>query len=897
MELWYRVTASFRRRRLERDLDDEMAFHLAMRQASYAENGATAAAARRRAVRRFGNPAALKEQMRDMWTFPSLESIRQDVRYAVRNLRRQPGFTAVVVLVLATVIGLNTTLANVLAGVFLRPWPGVRDPSAVVRVYLRDTSGLAAGFSLADVRDLAGRTKSLGGVAVMKNDSVRLGSGAAAKPANVLMVSGSFFDVLGIAPARGRGFRETEDRLGSPDAVTVLGYNFWQSRFGGDAGVIGSSIRINDVPFTVIGVASRDFASSEPAYDKQLFLPIAAMPLVRPNDQASLAFLYNPDACCSDVVARLAPGATRAQAQAELDLLSRDFTSFSATKARGAVVTGTEFLSQPGRLDANQAFAAVSLLSAALMLVWLIACANIGNLMLARAAARVREIGIRLSLGASRRRLVRQLLTEGFVLALAASVLGIGVAYELPFIIFRIVAASGTTVAFPFSTTPDAVVLGYAIALAGLSAVAFGLAPALYATRGDVVHALNQRDGLPASRFPLRGFLLAVQVAVSVVLLVSAGLLVRGVQRQAGTFDPGFSVDDVSVVSFDLPEGVYDRPRATAFFAAVSERIPALPIEAFAFASYEPFSLYRNGTLFHLPGETREQARTLLYLDVSPGYFPLLRIPLLAGRPLAPSDIARPIVVVNESMAREYWPGGNPVGQTFFMRPRGPVNEMVAHEIVGIVRNVRASTSADVRPMFYRAITPGTDVLDFISADPRASQAPKLLLKAKGAAPAAEIARVVARLDPRVRVQAVPLAASLDAMLANARWGPVLAAALGAFALVLATVGMFGVFAYAVRQRTREIGIRMALGAQPAAVVRLVLAGHSRAVLAGVAVGVAGAIASSVVLRSRLHGLSPVDPISYLSVAALLACAGLAASYVPARRATRIDPIAALRCD
>ena len=199
--------------------------------------------------------------------------------------------------------------------------------------------------------------------------------------------------------------------------------------------------------------------------------------------------------------------------------------------------------------------------------------------------------------------------------------------------------------------------------------------------------------------------------------------------------------------------------------------------------------------------------------------------------------------------------------------------------------------------MFYRPIAPGTDVLDFISADLRASQAPKLLLKTRGAAPADEIARMVARLDPRVRIRAAPLSASLNAMLASARWGPILAAALGAFALVLATVGMFGVFAYAVRQRTREIGIRMALGAQPAAVVRLVLAGHSRAVLAGLAVGLVGAIASSVVLRSRLHGLSPFDPISYLGVAALLACAGLAASYVPARRATRIDPIAALRCE
>ena len=231
------------------------------------------------------------------------------------------------------------------------------------------------------------------------------------------------------------------------------------------------------------------------------------------------------------------------------------------------------------------------------------------------------------------------------------------------------------------------------------------------------------------------------------------------------------------------------------------------------------------------------------------------------------------------------------------MRPRGPVNQMVAHEIVGVVRNLHTSTSEDVHPMFYRPIAPGTDVLDFISADPRASQAPKLLLKTGALCPPVRSRRSSRGLDARVRIQAAPLSASLNTMLASARWGPVLAAALGVFALGLATVGMFGVFAYAVRQRRREIGIRMALGAQPTAVVRLVIAGHSRAVLAGLAVGLGGAVASSLVLRSRLHGLSPIDPIAYLGVAALLACAGLAASYVPARRATRINPMEALRCD
>ena len=371
----------------------------------------------------------------------------------------------------------------------------------------------------------------------------------------------------------------------------------------------------------------------------------------------------------------------------------------------------------------------------------------------------------------------------------------------------------------------------------------------------------------------------------------------RAVQRQAGFFDPGFVVKGVTVVSFEPPEGVYDRARSTAFFADLSDRLHDLPIDGFAFASHEPFSLYRQGTLFHLPGETREQARMLSYLDVSPDYLSLLHVPLVSGRYLETADAGRPMVVVNESMAHRYWPGESPIGKTFFMRPQGPVDQRVARQIVGVVRNVHTSVSVDdVAPMFYSPLAPGTGVFDFISRDPRASQAPKLLLRTNGPPPSADCPESrrssTARADPGRAV-----VAALTACWRPHDGVPVLAGTWGGVALVLAAVGMVGVFAYAVRQRRREIGIRMALGARPAGVVRLVLAGHSRAVLAGRGIGMVGAIAASNVLRSRLHGLSPFDPIAYLGVAGLLAVAALAASYVPARRATRINPIEALRCD
>ncbi len=708
------------------------------------------------------------------------------------------------------------------------------------------------------------------------------------------MVSGNFFDVLGVTMARGRGFLESEDRLGAPSAVAVLSFAYWQRQFGGNPGIVGSTVRINDVAFNVVGVAPATFSSAEPVYDKQLFVPMSSLALLKPGDLPSRKFLYDASACCVDLVARLSPGTTLAEARAQLGVQTAGFRSFSGNTARGVVVTGTEFLSQPGRGDSTQALVTATLLAAGLLLVWVLACANVGNLLLSRAAARVGEIATRLAIGASRWRIVRQLLIEGFVLSLMASALGVLVAYQLPFVLFRVVAESGTVGFFPFNVTPDALVLGYAVLLATLSSVVFALAPALQTTRVDLVESLKRRESLTARRLPMRSVLLCVQVAVSMVLLVSAGLLIRGVQRQAGVFDPGFTVENVTTAHFELPEGVYDRARATAFFEQVSASVRQLPIEAAAFASHEPFSRYRHGTIFHLPGENREQARQLLYLAVSPEYLALLGVPLRSGRYFEAADVRRPIVLVNETMAKRFWPGENAVGKTFFIRPRGPVNTMESREIVGVVADVRTSTASTAAPLFYQPIVAGEDVFDFISRDPRASQAPTLLLKTTQDL-SDEIARIAARLDPRVRVIATPLSASVDAMMKTAQWGPILAAVLGLFALGLATVGVFGVFGYAVRQQRREIGIRMALGARPGAVVRLVFTHYAPALIAGLAVGFVGSIAASIVLRHRLHGVSPFDPVAYLSVAALLACAGLAATFVPARAAIRVNPSQTLR--
>jgi predicted permease len=503
-------------------------------------------------------------------------------------------------------------------------------------------------------------------------------------------------------------------------------------------------------------------------------------------------------------------------------------------------------------------------------IVLLLACANVGNLLIARAAGRAREIGVRLSLGASRTRVVRQLLTESFVLALAASAIGIVLAYRLPQAIF---ARMGEVP--PFDLAPDGTVLSYAVALAASSCLVFGLAPALHATGGNLIGGLKTGPMVGGTRLPLRSLLLSVQVTLSVVLLVAAGLLVRGVQN-ARAMDPGFTIANVSVVSFALPAGAYDRTRTRAFVEQVAQAIASVPgVKAYGFTTHEPLSNSRTMTSFRLPAETEDRERSMLVLDVSPGYFETLRIPLVAGRSFDAADASRRVVLVNETLARRHWSGQDAVGQAFIAGGR----ELVT--IVGVVRDAYTTGLDQIEPTFYQPSN--------------SSGPPKLLLRTDGADVSAVVKTVVAGLDRRVRVQAAPLADSADRYLASSRTGAFMAGILGVFAVSLASIGMFGVFAYVVQQRTQEIGIRMALGAQSGQVVRLVLGGHARAVMVGLGVGFVAAAAGSQLLRGFLYGVSPFDAWAYAAVAAILACAALVATYVPARRASRIDPMSALR--
>lgn len=871
-----RLASLWRRRRLDRELADELSAHLEFAEADYVAGGMSTSEAKRAAETRFGGSAQITEAVREQRGLPLLESIWKDAAFGLRHLRRQPSFTATGLIVLATVIGANTSLFTFTAGLMLRPWSGISDPARVVVAYPIDSRGRTGGFSVAGYRSLASQAHSIS-LALIRPEIIDVGAPESSRKTGAFLVSGNFFRLLGVPMAHGRAFGPDDDRLDRPSPVAIMGFDLWQTRFGADPSVVGATVALDGAPFTIVGIAARDFVGPEPG-SARVFVPIASVSLLRPNDPEVPRLLYAADECCADIVGRLAPGATRNSARAELDLLNRRFAEESGLISRAAdadtwriQVAGTAFLDRPGRK--NQILAFMSISSAALLLVWLLACANLGNLHIARAASRSREIAIRLALGAGRHRVVRQLIVEGFILALAAGVLGVLAAYAIPPVVVKLIAGTDAT---PFSLAPDATVMLYALALAAASTMVFGLAPALHATRAEVANVLKGHNGEGPWDFRLRNVLLAVQVAISVVLLVAAGLLVRGARQRTAGFDPGFDARTVSVISLDVPMA-YDEARSATLLRTLGDALRSEYDGSFGFVSRDPLALSRQQAEIRLPAPAGASPLTVRVLDATAGYFDVLRIPLVAGRSFRSADTSGSIIV-NEALVNQYWARDNPVGKIVLMDGAAGFE---AKEIVGVVRNAYLTGLESVQPTVFRPLA-------------SSRQFPKLLIRGAPTA-SAHVARLVNTIDPRVAVQATSLSASLDAALASSRYGAAIAAALGLCALGLATVGTYGVFAYAVRRRTREIAVRIALGATSPAVVRLLLVGQSRALLFGLCAGVLLAIPASLALRAQLYGLSPFDPLTYAGVAVTLGIAAVVASYQPVRRAARVDPMTALR--
>jgi predicted permease len=853
----------FRHRdRLAAELAEEMNFHRDMLSRDHAGDRAAAA-------RAMGNVTLAGEDSRGIWLVPWIESLWQDFTYGIRGLRRQPGFTIVAVAALSIAIGLNTCLFTLFNAVAFRPWP-VKDAARVVQVTrlirIGPEQGHTSGFGIAEWRYLNEHTKAFQGL-------ILVGGGerveAESRQFKLRWITGNYFSVLGLNMAAGRGFRPEEDNPLDPQAVAVLSHAAWQNKFGGAFDVIGHTLRLDDVPFTIVGIAPEGFAGTGDTAD--FWAPFSAHLLLRPHDTSFRAFLTRPDHCCVAMAGRLAAGITRDQAAAEVDLLSKQFHDGADVFQWKPVIriTGTALL-EANPNDRAKVMPIVGAMFVATTLVLLLACANVGNLLLARAASRQTEIAVRLSLGGTRMRLIRQLLVESMVLALTASAIGLAIAAVAPPAVMPRLDSDFAI----FQYSPDLRLCAFTVALAVLSCIAFGLAPALHGTRGNIAAAIKSDQPMRGSRLALRGVLLACQVAISVVLLGGAGLLIRGVQY-AQHRDPGYRLDGVTVANLDLPASAYSRERATTFAAQLSDALDhATGLPLCAAASDAPMSNSRSWTHMRAASDPDDRARMVQIHDVSPAYFEVLRVPIVEGRNFARDDSGRKVVLLNQTAAARTFPGRSAVGQRIFAS-----KEL---EVLGVVKDAYTTSLGGIEPTVYFPISsPGNGQQLLV-----ASAAPGALER---------IAAIVRDIEPRARVTFTPLADNFRNQLEPARFGAAIAGALGILALALASIGMSGVFAYVVRQRTREIGVRMALGANAGQVIRLVLASNLRALIFGLMVGLAGAVASTRLLKSMLNGVSPFDPIAYAGVFVLLIAAAAASSALPARRATRVDPVTALR--
>lgn len=837
MKLLRRISYWLHRKQRDAELAEELAFHRAMAQSP------------------IGNTTLTREDARAVWIWPWLESVMQDLRYAIRNLRRQPGFTAIALMSLSAAIGLNTSLFTVYDAIAWRMW-SVRDPAHVFKIMAPEPPiGRLVGLSLAEFRYFAGHSKSVSSFIAASDGHVHLAYERPGEVTHGLFVSANYFDMLGGPLQYGRGFRSDEDILDAPQTVVILSYAVWRDHYGSDPAVLGSKITVDDVPFTIVGITQEDFTGTSSGRE-DVYMPLAAMQSLRPRDQSTRDFLRSPDHCCSAISGRLASGFTRAQAAAELNVLSRQFATVEKRDPDQITLLDPTILA--GFDKRREIIPAFILMFVAVTMVLMLACANVSNLLLARAAARQHEIAVRRALGARRARIVRQLLTEGALLAVGASALGLALASRLPAYLFARIG-DGPNV----HITPDSTVIAYAIALAAIACVAFALAPALHGT-----HA-----AAPRRRFPLRSVLLAAQVAFSVVLLVGAALMLQGVRRGQNQ-DPGFRVNGVSVITLDLPASAYDPQRRRNFYAELSRELEKLPgSQPIGVTAREPLVNSHWATGIRRPNQPC-CFDTEMH-EISAGYFDVLGIPILAGRNFLPSDNASRIII-NESLAQRYFPNENPIGQTL-------IADQSNREIIGVARGALLTGLERQVPLFFEP---------FSGALP-----PKLLVRSDFAGATELVAAIAKKLDKRIRVYSRPLSANLDLLLAPMRVGAEIAGMLGIFALALAAVGMSGVFAFIIEQRTKEIGIRMTLGAQPQQVITLVLASTTRAVIIGLAAGYLAAAALARLVAGFLYGVSPFDPPAYFAAGAILAAAAIAAAYLPARRATRIDPMRALRID
>ena len=811
-----------------------------------------------------------------------MKNLWQDLRYGARLLGKKFGFTLIAMITLALGIGANTAIFSLVNTVLLRPLP-IAQPERVFEITpLREGADIGA-TSYPKYKEIRDRNNVLEAFAAYRFVSLSLSQSGQNERLWGYLVSGNYFDLLGVRAVQGRMFTPEEDRVPGAHPVAVLSYSCWQRRFAGNPNLVGQTITINNHSFTVTGIAPPEFNGTALIFTPDIYAPLNMAKQLEPGS----IWLENRGSGALLTLGRLKPNVTRAQAKAALDTLAVQLRREHPNDDDIRFSFAPPGLIMPVMRNATLGFAGVLL--GIVGLVLLIACTNLANLLLARVAQRRKEIAVRLSLGATRWRLVRQLLTENVMLAIGGGVLGILAAWWL----VDLVKAFKPPVDFPLTIDLriDWRVLVFTALVSLLTGVLFGLLPAWQATKPDLVHALKDDvSGGVTRRAWLRNSLVVAQITLSLVLLAGAGLIVRSLQ-QVQTLGPGFDIEHTVTAAFDLNLQGYDRARGQVFKKQLLARIEAQPgVRTVSYIGYLPLSMSRSSSGIYAEGQPFTRSSDLpdiLTTEVWPRYFETMGIHLLAGRDFTLQDNkeeARP-VIVNESFARRFWPGQDAVGKRLsFGGPAQPF-----WNIIGVVRdNKYWSIGEDPQPFVFfpmvRNYVGETALVARTSADPQT------LLNA--------IRHEVRQLDANLPVlDAKTMREHMSLSLFPLRAGAWVAGSFAALALLLAGLGIYGVISYATAQRTRELGIRIALGAQKGDVLRLVIRQGLTLALIGLALGLAGALALTQLMTSVLYGVSATDAVTFACVTLLLALVVLLACYVPARWATMVDPMIALRCE
>jgi predicted permease len=878
-----RFAALFRRRRLDGDLDAELRSHLEMSIDLNLRKGMSPADARREALRSFGGVEQTKEIYREQRGLPMIETVMQDFRFGFRMLRRSPGFSLLAILCLALGIGANAAVFSWIEGILFRPYPAVAHQEQLFAV-----TGTAIGepgpdgISWPDLLDLQRSCTLIDSFIVTKIMGTSLSIGDRAEVTTGSIVSANYFDAIGVHPMLGRGFEPGEDTGRNSHPVTVISYQLWKGRFKGDPQIIGKTQRLNNVVHTIVGVAPEGFYGTFVGWAMQFWVPAS----MEETFESGGYKLEDRGARWIESYVRLKPGVTQAQAQQEISAVAKRLeTDYPATN-RGRGIKLWPLWQTPFN-NANTLLPTLEIMLIVVVFVLLIACANVGNLLLVRSFARRHELTVRLAIGAGRGRLVQQLFTEGLILAGFGAAGGLLLAHWCRHALVLLFPARGG-VSMHLPGEIDWRVMAISAGVCLVATLLLGLVPAFQTGQLDVAGALkSDAVGVVGGgrKAWLRSGLVVVQVSLSFVLLVGAGLLLQSLQKIRNT-SPGFSTRGVLDTAVNLTSAGYDAPRAQSFQDELLDRVKALPgVESAVFARMTPLSYgsYSSSPIavdgYQPPPEEQPIVQ---YNEVGPDYFTTMGIPLVTGREFTRADDEKAalVAVVNETMAAHYWRGKNPIGERVQVKGRWM-------QVVGVAKDSKYQSVREVpKPFFYVPLR--QNFARGAGLYIRTPLSPETMATA--------LAREVHALDGNLALfEVITLQEQLDRSTSPQKVAVTLVGVLGGLALLLAAIGLYGVMSYAVSQSTRELGLRMALGAEPSNLLRLVLSRGLTLTTVGLALGLAVALGLTRLLGSLLYKVGPRDPLAFGSAFLVMMIAALAASLLPAWRATRTDPARALR--